>query len=127
MKTILVDAINAFIDKETGVFQEMYKLLETYSNPKIILTSANQEQRDKYGLNELPYPLFTLNHDPEKADPEYYKTMLDKFNLNAEDVIYFEHSEEAQKSAESVGIKTYFYDKDQRDLAALKEFIDQNL
>ncbi len=76
MKTILVDAINAFVDKETGIFKEMHELLESYSNPKIILTSANKEQRDKFGLNEMPYPLFSLDHNPEKIDPQYYETII---------------------------------------------------
>ena len=127
MKTILVDAINAFIDKETGIFKEMHELLEIYSNPKIILTSANKEQREKFGLNEMPYPLFSLDHNPEKSDTEYYKRMLDKFNLKAEDVIYFEHSKEAKESAESVDIKTFYYNNDKKDLVALKSFIDKSL
>jgi hypothetical protein len=38
MKTILVDAINAFVLKDNGIFQEMYRLLEEYPNNKIILT-----------------------------------------------------------------------------------------
>jgi hypothetical protein len=44
MKTILVDAVHAFVIKDEGIFQPMYTLLETYLNPKIILTNANDEQ-----------------------------------------------------------------------------------
>jgi HAD superfamily hydrolase (TIGR01509 family) len=127
MKTILVDAINAFIDKETGIFKEMHELLEQYPNPKIILTGANDEQMDMFSLNDMPYELFTLKHDPEKTDPEYYKRMLNKFGLTSEEVVYFEHSEEAKKSAESVGIVTHFYDKEKKDLDSLKVFLDENL
>jgi HAD superfamily hydrolase (TIGR01509 family) len=127
MKTILVDAINAFVDKETGVFKEMHELLEKYPNKKIILTSANKEQRDKFGLDEMPYPLFSLDHNPEKTDPQYYETMLNNFGLEAKEVIYFENKKEHVKSAQAVGINTYHYDKDEKDLVALKDFIDQNL
>lgn len=42
-------------------------------------------------------------------------------------VIYFEHNEDAVKSAQSVGIPTYHYDKDKPDLVELKKFIDKNL
>ncbi|MFW5702534.1 MAG: hypothetical protein ACOCXP_01050 [Candidatus Dojkabacteria bacterium] len=115
MKTILVDAINSFIEKET------------YPNRKIILTGANDEQIEKFGLKDMPYELFTLKHDPEKTDPEYYKRMLAHFDLESGDVVYFEHSEEAKKSAESVGITTYFYDKDAKDLDSLKAFLDADL
>ena len=127
MKTILVDAINAFVLKDEGIFNEMYKMLEQYPNKKIILTGANDEQMEKFGLNDMPYEVFTLKHDPEKADPNYFNIMLKHFNLSADDVVYFEHNEDAVKSAQSVGINTFHYDKDAKDLEALKKFIDESL
>ncbi len=127
MKTILVDAINAFVLKDEGIFNEMYKMLEQYPNRKIILTGANDEQMEKFGLNDMPYEVFTLKHDPEKTDPKYYQMMLKHFNLSAADVVYFEHNEDAVESAQSVGINTFHYDKDAKDLEALKKFIDGSL
>ena len=105
----------------------MHELLETYANKKIILTGANDEQFKKFGLDKMPYDVFTLKHDPEKTAPEYYDKMLNHYNLSKDDVIYFEHSQEAIKSAQSVGIKTYYYDPDKRDLKALKDFLSENL
>lgn len=125
MKTILVDAVGTFVEAGTGIFQQMYDLLETYPNPKIILTGANDEQMDEFGLHNLPYELFTLKHNPEKSDPEYYRIMLEHYRLSAADVVYFEHSEKAKQSAESVGIKTFLYDSDKKDLDALKKFLDK--
>jgi HAD superfamily hydrolase (TIGR01509 family) len=127
MKTILVDAINAFIIKDEGVYEAMHKMLEDYPNKKIILTGANDEQMKKFGLNNLPYDVYTLKHNPEKTDPKYYETMLQHFKLEANNVIYFEHNEDAVKSAESVGIKTFYYDKNEKDLVTLKVFIDGEL
>lgn len=127
MKTILVDAINTFVDKEKGVNQEMFKLLETYINKKIILTNADDEQIIKFGLSSLPYEIFTLKHNPNKSDPLYFETMLKRFGLTASDVIYFEHNKEAIKSAESLGIISYHYDPLQKDLNLLKSYIDKNL
>jgi HAD superfamily hydrolase (TIGR01509 family) len=127
MKTILVDAINTFVLKDEGVFNEMYQMLEQYPNRKIILTSANDEQIEKFGLNNLPYEIFTLKHNPEKTDPKYFQIMLKNFNLSADEVIYFEHNEDAVKSAQSVGINAFHYDKDAKDLKTLKNFIDDNL
>lgn len=130
MKTILVDAVWCFIIEKEGkfeVFKEMYDLLETYSNKKIVLTGANDEQKIKFGLDNIPYELFTLKHNPEKIDPKYYETLLSNFNLGKDDVVYFEHSIEAVKSAESVGIKSYYYDNEKKDLESLKKFLDENL
>ena len=130
MKTILVDAVDGFvIETKNGfrIFKEMQDLLETFSNPKIILTGANDEQFKKFGLEKMPYEVFTLKHNPEKTDPKYFETMLEHFGLNKDDVIYFEHNPKAVKSAESVGIKSYYYDPEKKDLVALKSFLTENL
>jgi len=127
MKTILVDAINAFVIKNEGISDGMYKILEAYPNRKIILTNANNKEIEKFGLNNMPYELFTLKHNPEKTNQNYYKIMLEHFDLDAKDTIYFEHNKDAVKSAQSVGIKTFHYNKDKSDLIALKNFIDENL
>lgn len=120
MKTILVDAINGLILENGTVFQEMYKMLETYPNPKIVLTGANDEQFEKFNLSESPYEVFTLKHNPEKSDPKYFETLLNKYNLKPSDVIYFEHNMDAMKSAESLGITSYSYDHAKEDVLALK-------
>ena len=127
MQTILIDAVDAFVVEGKGIFQQMYDLLETYPNPKIILTGANDEQMQKFGLHDMPYPVFTLKHDPEKTDPTYYTTMLAHFKLQPSDVVYFEHNLNAVKSAQSVGITTHHYDSETRDLVALKQFLNTHL
>jgi len=127
MKTILVDAVDCFISDSGKIFKEMYELLETYPNEKIILTGANDEQFKTFGLDKMPYQVFTLKHNPEKTDTEYYETMLSRLNLTKENVIYFEHNPEAVRSAQSVGIKTYFYDNDKKNLDELKKFLDDSL
>ncbi len=127
MKTILVDAINGLILEDGSIFEDMYKLLEKYPNKKIALTGANDEQFKKFNLHESPYEIFTLKHNPEKTDPEYYRILLKQYELSPEDVIYFEHKLEAVKSAESVGITSYFYDHKQADLVKLKDFLDESL
>ena len=127
MKTILVDAINGFVLEDGSIFQDMYELLETYPNRKIVLTGANDEQFKKFGLDKLPYEVFTLKHNPEKTNPLYFTTMLEHFGLNIKDVVYFEHSAEAEQSAQSVGIITYFWDHTKPSITALKSFLDTNL
>lgn len=125
-KTILIDAWNTFVTKD-GVFAEMQTLLDSFDNRKVILTNANDEQMIEFGIVDMPYEVFTLKHNPDKVDPRYYEVMLEHFGLSADDVIYFEHNEDAVKSAQSVGITTYHYDKDKKDLVGLKEFLDKNL
>lgn len=127
MKTILVDAINGLILEDGSIFEAMYDLLEKYPNNKLVLTGANDEQFKQFKLDEVPYEVFTLKHDPEKTDPKYFKFLLKKYNLTPNDVVYFEHNAEAAKSAKSVGITTYFYDHTKEDMDGLKKFLDKNL
>ena len=127
MKTILVDAINGFELEDGSILEPMYKLLEGYPNNKLVLIGANDEQFKKFKLDQIPYDVFPLNHDPEKTDPQYFKILLEKYGLKAEDVVYFEHNAEAAKTAQSVGITTYFYNHTKEDMDALKQFLDKNL
>lgn len=127
MKTILVDAINAFVSETGDIDQPLLEILEKFPNNKIILTGANDEQFKHFGLDKMPYEVFTLKHNPEKTDPEYFKKMLAHFNFTKDDVVYFEHNPDATKSAQSVGIPTMFYDYDMKDYAALEKFLQEHL
>lgn len=130
MKTILVDAIDGFVietENSFEIFEPMRKMLDEFPNTKIILTGANDEQFKKFGLDKMPYEVFTLKHNPEKTSPEYYKKMLEHFNLKSEDVVYFEHNPDAVKSAQSVGIKTHFWDNEKRPLRELSIFLENSI
>ncbi|MFH1500899.1 MAG: HAD-IA family hydrolase [archaeon] len=126
VKVILVDAWKTFVTDE-GLFLDMKEMLDEFPNKKIILTNANEEELVRLGIVNMPYEVFTLAHNPNKSDPEYYKKLLEKYALNAEDTIYFEHSQEAVKSAQAFGIKTLFYDENKRDLDEVREFLRKNL
>jgi len=127
MKTILVDAWKTFILEEGGIFQKMFDLLEKYPNKKIILSNANDQEIEEYGLNKMPYEVFTLKHNPDKTDSKYFQIMLDSFGFNKNNVVYIEHDGDAVKSAQSVGIISYYYDSYEKDLDELKDFLDNNL
>lgn len=130
MRTILVDAIDCLVIESDGIFkifEEMHRLLETFPNKKIMLTGADDEQFKQFGLDHMPYEVFTLKHDPEKTDPKYYETMLAHFGLTSNDVVYFEHNPSAVTSAQSLGITSYHYDQEKKDLLALKDFLTEHL
>jgi len=57
----------------------------------------------------------------------YYEKMLERFHLDKADVVYFEHNEEAVKSAQSVGITTSHYDNEKKDLGAFRDFLKMHL
>src|SRR3989344_1344593 len=123
MKKILVYAVDTFVIEGKGVYKPMFELLEKYPNKKIVLTNANDGQLVHFTLTNLPYEMFTLKHNPDKIDPSYFQQMLNNYNLNVDDVIYFEHNSDAVKSAKSIGITSYHYDAEKKDLNALKRFL----
>ena len=123
MKTILVDAVDTFVIEGQGVYQPIFELLEQFPNRKIILTNADDRQVMEFGLVNLPYELYSLKHDPDKTDPKYFEKMLADYGLRPDEVVYFEHNQEAVKSAQSLGITSYYYDPEKKDLKALKGFL----
>ena len=127
MKVILVDAINTLIIPGKGMYEPLLKVLEDYPNRKIVLTGANNEEFIQHGLDKVPYEVFTLKHNPEKSNPNYYKILLKQFDLAAEDLIYIEHNLEAIRSAESLNIKAFHYDKDLKDVNKLIQFLEINI
>lgn len=131
MKTILVDAIHCFIEKQEGgsfaINQKMYEMLEGFEEKKILLTGSPKETFDERQLTDAPYPVFTLEQEPPKADSKYYTIMLDHFGLSPDQVIHFEHNPTSAESAEKAGIKTYVYDNEAKDIDALKAYITSEL
>lgn len=125
MKTILVDAWNTFVTEE-GINLDLKKLLDSYPNNKIILTNATEEELVKFGIVNMPYPVFSLAHNPNKTDANYFVKMLQHFNLKTEDVVYFEHNVDAVTSAKSIGISTFHYNK-LENLENLIIFLNSNL
>ncbi len=105
----------------------MFEMLESFQNPKIIVTNANPEERIKLGIVDMPYPVFSLNHEPDKTNPVYFERMLSYFELTANDVLYFEHNSLAVEAAKSLDIHVFLYDKDKKDIKAVKLFLQDNL
>ena len=127
MKIILVDAYNTFVCENTWINREMQKLLDRFENRKIILTNANEEEKVELWIVNMPYEVFSLEHNPNKTDKLYFEKMIEKFSLKKEDLVYFEHNLEAVNSAKSLWINTFWYDKDKKDLKSLERFLIDNL
>ena len=125
MKTILVDAWNTFVKNNT-IDSDIYKILESYENQKIILTNANNKELINLGIVNMPYKVFSLSHNPNKDDKLYFIKLIEKYDLIISDLVYIEHNKEAVKSAISLGIKTHHY-KPQESTDELSQFLLKNL
>lgn len=127
MKTILVDIIDTFLTKEEGIVAPIHDLLEEYPNRKILVTRAPEDLMKIWEMDNLPYEVWSSKGDPKKNDSEFYRKLLTHFRLNPNDVVYIEHNPDAVETAESVGILTHYYDRHERDIDALWDFLDANL
>ena len=125
MKTILVDAWNTFVKNNT-IDSDIYKILESYENQKIILTNANNKELINLGIVNMPYKVFSLSHNPNKDDKLYFIKLIEKYDLIISDLVYIEHNIEAVKSAISLGIKTHHY-KPQESTDELSQFLLKNM
>ena len=126
MKVILVDAYHTLFT-EKWLDLEIKKILDSFKNKKIVLTNANDEQIISFGIDKSPYEVFTLKHNPNKNNVKYFEFFLKKFNFKYKDLVYFEHNIDVVKIANSIGIKSYYFDKDKRDLLQLRKFLENNL
>ena len=102
MRTILVDAVNTFVILGQGINIPMQQLLDRYPNKKIIVTNADDEQFDEFGLRGMPYEVFTMKHRPDKSNTIYFKSLMQYFGITADKLIYFEHNLDAVASARSI-------------------------
>ena len=119
-KIILIDAVHCLVDIEGKINHKLNSLLSNYDNRKIVLTNANDDEKLIF-LKNITYEIFTLKHNPDKVNPDYYKSFLQSFSLSPEILVYFEHDINAVESAKSVGINTHHFDG---NLNSLKIFLD---
>lgn len=127
MKTILVDAMHTIINTEGVLDKKIYELLEQYQNPKIIVTNMQVNMFQRLAMDLLPYPVFTLSKQPSKLETQYFEILMEEYNLFPSECIYFEHNKQAIASAESIGITSYYFDSEKRDIQSLQEFLKNNL
>ena len=129
MKTLLIDAVNTFIIKGEWIDQNIYQIIQQYPDiQNIIVTNADYQQDNLFGLCDMPYPVFTGKKNPHKSDPSYYQLLYKTHNLNPQDIIYIEHNIDAIKSAQQNGInKTYHFDPLQKNYDKLDQFLKNHL
>ena len=126
IKAILVDAISCLFDEKRKINKKLLEMLLSYNLQLIIVTNVdlkdiiNKPIIDIIGQN---ISVFTIKNNPNKTNPQYFKELLREYNLNPNEIIYFDHSKENINSAEKIGINSELY----KNLNQIKKFIDENL
>ena len=107
----LVDAVNTLITKDGEEFVlniELAKYLQTLTQKKTVVTNAKDKVfiQIKELLKTFDFEVFSLGFEPKKTNPEYYKTLIDKFDLDLTKTFYFDHSNDNLESAKNSGIES---------------------
>ena len=92
-KTILVDGMHCIYDNEFNVNKFLLEIINSFDNKKILLVNGFKE-KGKKALEGNNFEAFSLEEEKiKKNNPEYFKTLLSRYNLNPMEVIYFDHDE----------------------------------
>ena len=109
-KVILIDAWNTFVTEE-GINLNIQSILNKIECKKIIVTNANSMEQIKFGIVNMPYEVFSLDHSPNKTNANYFKILVSQYDIKIDSILYFDHNLENVTAAQSVGIKSFFYDQ----------------
>lgn len=122
-KILLVDGMGCLYDKSFNVDNVLLNLLNEFEVRKILVVNGFREEGKK-ALEGQGFEAFSLQEEGiKKNNPEYFKILLNKFNLTPQDCLYFDHLKESVDSASSIGIKSSFYESTER----IKDFLLENL
>jgi leucyl-tRNA synthetase/predicted alpha/beta hydrolase family esterase len=110
-QTIFVDAINCLftLENETvALNSELFGYLETLPQNKIVITNAKGNIFDQL-QSLVPYQVYSLQFEPVKTDPQYFKKALVDLDLKPENILYFDHLQANIDSAKQNKIKSILY------------------
>jgi HAD superfamily hydrolase (TIGR01509 family) len=120
--TLLVDGMFCLYDKDFRINEELLGLLKNIDNKKILVVNGYKDEAEEL-LKNHGFEVFSFEGKIKKDNEQFFKKLLEKYSLNKEDVIYFDHAEENIKSARNVGILSELYKNNNQ----IKKFIEPNI
>lgn len=114
--------MHCIYDEEFNVNQNLLNILNSINCQKILVVNKFRE-KGLVSLQGNEFEAFSLEEQGiKKNNPEFFKTLMTKFSLTPENLIYFDHSEDNINSAKELGIKSIHYTGDNDKI---KEFLDE--
>ncbi|PIN93555.1 hypothetical protein COU54_02650 [Candidatus Pacearchaeota archaeon CG10_big_fil_rev_8_21_14_0_10_31_24] len=123
-KTILVDGMGTIYNEEFQPNEKLLTILNSFTNSKILVVNKFREKGSQ-ALGKNISNSFSLEEQGiNKNDPEYFKLLMEKFDISPENLIYFEHNSENVETASKLGIKSIHYTGNNNEI---KLFLESNL
>ncbi len=121
-RTILVDGMHCLYDENFKINKDLLIALNKIDAKKILVVNGYREKA-RETISAPNFDFFSLEEEGiKKDDPEFFKTLMKKYNLDVDDLIYFDHVEESVKNAENLGIVSSHYKNN-----GIVNFIKQNI
>lgn len=121
-RLILVDGMYCLYDENFNLNKELLEVINKFNSHNILVVNNFREKG--YNLvKDTNWKAFSLEEGIKKDNPQYFKTLLEKFNLMPKEVIYFDHDKKNVETAEKLGILSKHY----TDIKSIKKFIEDNL
>ena len=128
-RLILVDGMHCLYDENFNINKELLGLINNLNTHTVLTVNGFREK----GLNlvknydknyDTNWEAFSLEEKKIKKDSsEYFEVLLKKFNLEAEEVMYFDHDKNNVETAKKLGILSKHY----TDIKSIKNFVEDNL
>jgi len=130
-RLILVDGMDCLYDENFKINKELLQMINSFNTHTILTVNGFREKGIKLVKNydsarDTNWEAFSLEEKGiMKDNHEYFKVLLKRFNLEAEEVIYIDHSQENLEGAKKSGIdKTILF---KNNIKEIKNFIENNL
>ncbi|MDD5133126.1 MAG: alanine--tRNA ligase-related protein [Candidatus Nanoarchaeia archaeon] len=128
-RLILVDGMYCLYDDKFNLNKELLDTINNFNSHSILVVNKFKEKGLKLVQNYNPeldtnWQAFSLEEKGIKKDnPEYFNTLLKTFDLQPEEVIYFDHDEKNIETAAKLGILSKHY----TDIKSIKKVIEDHL
>ena len=123
-RILLVDGMHCLYDEESNIDKKLFDVLQSFNAKKILVVNNFKEKAEEM-LKEHGYEIFSFNGKVLKNKKEFFEKLLEKYHLDKNEIIYFDHDEANIEAAESAGIKNALvYDG---KIRKIQEFIKNNL
>ena len=119
-RTVLVDGMHCIYDKKFKLNEELLDILNSFDANKILVV---KKFRNK-GKELTGFEAFSLEEEGiGKDNPEYFEKLIEEFNLNSSELVYFDHNQDSISTAKKLGIKSILF----KDNNQIKNFLEANL
>ena len=103
-RVLLIDGMHCLYDENFNINKKLFDALQNFNCRKIIVVNNFKEKAEAL-LKEYGYEIFSFNGKILKNKKEFFEKLMEKYKIEKDEIIYFDHDDENVDTAEEAGIK----------------------